>query len=135
MELSKKLGMQGNQIVEHVMENPKTTIGAITSGALVADKFLFNAYNRCSLPITIFTFMFTIVLVNGLVAAVVLIDWMDIAGKFVGLLIQFVGLVGTIVTTLALIKKNFRTNRRKKISNARSAHKRKIEVNTQDTSQ
>lgn len=125
--LSQRKNMATSPILNELFENPKTTVGALTGGAVVADKLLINPYSNCGWGMTIFTFIFSILLVNGFVSLAV-VDWFDIFDQLIGLFVKLIGMIGSAITTYAIYKKTFRTTKRKKINNARKAHREKIEV-------
>ncbi len=123
--LHQRQNMASNPMINELLENPKTAGAAVTGGAMVADKLLFNAYSTCGWGMTIFTYIFSIALVNAFVSLAV-VDWFDIFDQLIGLLVKLVGLLGSTVTTYAIYKKTFRTTKRKKINEARRKHKEEI---------
>lgn len=123
------LVMSNSNLVEQIVENPKATVGVITGLGAVADRLLIDPYSKCGWPMTIFSFVFSITLVNGIVAASVLIDWVDLGGHLLDILMKMVGLVSSVIACIALYKKNFRIKRRKKVSDARKKHREEIGQN------
>jgi len=124
-----KFAMSNTNFVEHIVENPKTTVGVITGLGAVADRLLIDPYSKCGWPMTLFSFVFSLTFVNGIVAASVLVDWVEIGGHLLDLLVKVVALISSVITCFALYKKNFRVKRRKKVSDARKKHREEVGQN------